>query len=36
MLADATEEAEALGAERAPSMVEVLAPSEPQTSISDA
>ena len=35
MLAEATEEAEALGAERAPSVVEVLAPSEPQTSISD-
>ncbi len=36
MLAEATEAAEALGAEPdAPSVVEVLAPSEPQTSISD-
>ena len=34
MLAEATEAAEALGAERA-SLVEVLTQSEPQTSISD-
>jgi DNA-directed RNA polymerase subunit beta' len=36
MYADAAETAEALGAERAASVVEVLAGSEPQTSISDA
>ncbi|MBT8484670.1 MAG: DNA-directed RNA polymerase subunit beta' [Phycisphaerales bacterium] len=36
MLADAAQAAEAMGAEPAPSLVEVLTQSEPQTSISDA